>query len=459
MTTVLNQIREHGTWSPFGKKGDDQFTINIPSGEVFDSCYLTILESRLSAGARITVQPTAGQAGSSQVVVRWWYDGGSQVKYRIEATSRNPSTAPGRTVTVPGFLPSTKGFHFRNSFPPRPDLVLNTPFGNIAIGDASKGLCGGMVYAVRDYFEAAMPIPQVTAPPDGGPLFDFIVNRLFDSFDLPGGVLKYLELMNPALPDHETEMSKLGLAPRGRAWRMIREEWPKIKADLDAGRLCPLGLVCVKSADFTKLGDNHQVLAYGYNLNGDQLSLHIYDPNKDEKDDVRLQINLSNPEHTTQVIYPGKTVYSFFRTNYNFEAPPQYEGSLEMKVAIRAVVNNKLICAENGGAQPLIANRDNVGPWETFSLKILGNNRIALKSAANNKYVCAENAGSQPLIANRDQIGPWETFEIVHKDSNNCALKSLANRKYVCAENSGSQPLKANRDQVGLWETFTITMI
>ncbi|MBB4936841.1 hypothetical protein FHR32_001146 [Streptosporangium album] len=28
-------------------------------------------------------------------------------------------------------------------------------------------------------------------------------------------------------------------------------------------------------------------------------------------------------------------------------------------------------------------------------------------------YVAAENAGAQPLIANRTAIGPWEQFDIV----------------------------------------------
>lgn len=38
---------------------------------------------------------------------------------------------------------------------------------------------------------------------------------------------------------------------------------------------------------------------------------------------------------------------------------------------------------------------------------------VALRAVANNRLVCAEAAGEQPLIANRDAIGPWETFEVV----------------------------------------------
>lgn len=39
--------------------------------------------------------------------------------------------------------------------------------------------------------------------------------------------------------------------------------------------------------------------------------------------------------------------------------------------------------------------------------------KIALRSMANNKLVCAENGGSQPLIANRDSVGAWEEFEVI----------------------------------------------
>ena len=412
MTTLLNRTCSHGTWSPFGTRGDDRFIVSVPPGEVFDSCVLTVVDKRFSAGASISSQPKPGQTGAAEVVVHWWYDGGSQIGYRIEAFSRKAGAASGISVRVPRFLPSTCGFQFPNSFSARPDLVLRTPFGNIEIGDASKGLCGGMVYAVRDYFTAGQPIPPGDAAPDSGPLFDFIVHRLFDSFDLPAGVAKYMELMHPGLPDHETDLSRARLAPHGRSWRMIIEEWPSIKADLDSGHPCPLGLVLIKSLDLTRLGENHQVMAYGYDLQGSDLTLRIYDPNAPKDDTVTLTINLDRPEETKQVRCSGKTVYSFFRTKYNFEAPPGFQGGVKVKAALTAMTNRKFVCAESAGAQALIANRDRIGVWETFEVCVVGSNRIALRSLANNKYVCAENAGAQPLIANRDQVGIWETFGI-----------------------------------------------
>ncbi len=455
MTKLLDQTRSQGTLSPFGKKGDDVYTVAVPPGEVFDSCVLTLLGKRLNAGASISTQPKPGQTGVAQVVVHWWYDGGGEIDYRIEALSRKAEAPAGVSVRVPGFLPSTHGFQFSNSaFGPRPDVVLNTPFGVLELGKASMGLCGGMAYAARDYFEARHDVPPGSTPPDAGPLFDFIVHRLFDSFDLPGGVAKYLELMHPALPDHETDMSRLGLAPHGRSWRMVVEEWPQIKKELDSGHLSPIALVCVKSLDFTQLGNNHQVLAYGYDLKGTDLSLCIYDPNRPLEDDIRLSISLDHPEASKQITYAPMNVVCFFHTRYGYVCPPGFEGGVKVKAALRAAANGRLVCADNAGASPLIANRDKAGPWETFEVRIVGSNRIALKSQANGKYVCAENAGAKPLIANRSVVGPWETFELQYLPGNHVALRAVANMRLVCAEQAGSQPLVANRDKVGPWETF-----
>ena len=91
--------------------------------------------------------------------------------------------------SVPGFRPSTSGLHFDNSFPSEPDLTITLPGGQvIGIGDASNGLCGGMVYTVMDFFAAKLaPPPGTDLPAGGSPLFIYIVRRLFDSFGLPFG--------------------------------------------------------------------------------------------------------------------------------------------------------------------------------------------------------------------------------------------------------------------------------
>jgi hypothetical protein len=225
---------------------------------------------------------------------------------------------------VPGFLPSTHGFRFANSFPHVPLRSIGVPgVIEVPIGDASNGLCGGMAFAARDYFEAGRQPPPDTTPPGSGALYDYLVQRLLDSFGLPLGPKRYLELMNPALPDGETWLSRLGWLPHGRAWRMAREEWPKVRADLDGGRLSPLGLVKVKSLDPFDLGENHQVLAYGYDLIGDRLTLRIYDPNKPNRDDVTTALSVGDPLRPIPITCaPATTLFSFFRVTYSRRFPP-----------------------------------------------------------------------------------------------------------------------------------------
>ena len=224
------------------------------------------------------------------------------------------------SVRVPGFLPSTNGLRFSNdSWPAVPDWNINIAGVMVPIGDASNGMCGGMSYTVRDMFQAGLQPPGDITGPAGGPLFDYIAARLLDSFNLPFGPAIYLDLMNPALPDHETWIEPLG---HGRAWRMINEAWPAIRADLDSGILSPVSLVEVKSLSPFDLGKNHQVLAFGYDLIGSALTLHLYDSNNPNDDTVTMSLDIGNPDHTTDVTYStGSTIWCFFRSSYTFKNP------------------------------------------------------------------------------------------------------------------------------------------
>ncbi|GAA5187867.1 hypothetical protein GCM10023322_37170 [Rugosimonospora acidiphila] len=125
-------------------------------------------------------------------------------------------------------------------------------------------------------------------------------------------------------------------------------------------------------------------------------------------------------------------------------------------ISLRAHANGDYVTAENAGAQPLIANRTAIGPWEQFDLLDAGNGNIALRAHANNNIVTADNAGAAPLIANRTAIGTWETFQLTHNPDGSISLKALINNDYVTAENAGAQPLIANRTAIGPWEEFDL---
>jgi len=325
MSKPLNIMQSHRSILPTTKHGIDNYTLVIPTGEGFYECLLTIHESQPGTGARVSVKPPVGAQGSQQISVEWWQNGASSLRYQLEAFTTDvkiKSPLPSPTAMMTEFLPSRHGFHFINLFPPYPDIILPTPFGKIKIGNAQDGLCGGMVYTALDFFHASQPIPETTNPPTGDMLFDLLVKRLFESFNLPFGISKYIELMNSYLPDGETESSLHGIGSHGRAWKTIRDEWPGIKTILDAGQPCPLGLIRVKSTDYRKLGLNHQVLAYGYDVAGDVVSLFIYDPNYLKNDDIRISFNISNPELPATMTYStGEPLFAFFKVDYRFKIP------------------------------------------------------------------------------------------------------------------------------------------
>lgn len=224
------------------------------------------------------------------------------------------------SVFVPGFRPSANGLHFSNAWPSVPNWTLPLPGGgSIPIGNASNGLCGGMTYTVRDLYQAHQPPPPDRKAPASGPLFTYVSHRLLDSWSLPGGVLRYLELMSPLLPDHEVLIEPLG---RSRAETMIRKEWPVIKHDLDTRTLSPVSLVKAKSVNPADLGKNHQVLAYGYDLNGTALTIHLYDPNHADDDAITMSLDIGHPDKSTPVHYSdGGAVFCFFRSDYSPRSP------------------------------------------------------------------------------------------------------------------------------------------
>lgn len=278
-----------------------------------------------SDGVPIWASGTDGNAGAVLVL----QDDGNLVIYAANGRALWATGTNVAMVRVTGFSPASHGFHFPNSFPHVPDFQINIAGATIAIGDAANGLCGGLAFAVRDLFEAGHLPPDWIVAPASGPLFNFMATRLIDSFDLPVGPLRYYGLMSPALPDHETWASEAGLAPRGRAWVTIAEEWPKIRAGLDAGRLMPMALILVKSADPALMGHNHQVLAWGYDLDGTDLVIRIYDPNLPNNTTARIELSIANPLATTQMWHcvgapavAGSPVFAFFAQTYSFAAPP-----------------------------------------------------------------------------------------------------------------------------------------
>lgn len=224
------------------------------------------------------------------------------------------------------FLPSRDGLAFTNDWPPNSDAVVITlpRIGRVAIGDASRGLCGGMVFTALDIFTAHAPAPTAPRPDPGTPLFKHIVRRLLDSWRVPPGGAKYYQWM--MTPDHSSEL--LGMVPRrGVASWTVDDEWKQVKNDLDNGIPSALGLVTVESKNLRDLGQNHQVVAWGYEQHGDRVRIKVYDPNTDQAngDGVHISMDVGDAEHSAHITHDvniGHPIRGLFRIAYRPAPPP-----------------------------------------------------------------------------------------------------------------------------------------
>ena len=211
-------------------------------------------------------------------------------------------------VDVPRFHPSTHGFHFANAWPSGPTVRLGPLDPRlVGVGDASTGLCGGMVYTVADLYAAGIPVPADREPfANGSPRFKSIVRRQVES-------LAFL-----TVPARFWLRMALGNSfGRDRARATLDGEWPPAKAGLDDGRLVPVGLIRVSSRDPRNLTKNHQVIAWGYVEDGREVSLRIYDPNWPDRDDVTITIHLDNALRPTSLSQStGESLLGWFVLPY-----------------------------------------------------------------------------------------------------------------------------------------------
>jgi len=232
---------------------------------------------------------------------------------------------PQRAV-VDGFTPATGGLHFPNSWPKVPAMSIRVMGGvRIPVGDASNGLCGGMVFAARDHFEAGTPVPTDTVAPSSGPLYEYVGDRLLDSFDLPNGPVRYYAWM--AMPDADTRLAWFATLNHGVGWRTVSEELDRVTDEIDRGHPSCLGLVCARSTDPFELGQNHQVLAWKYRrtgAGGRRMTVWIYDPNQPDDNGARLAFDTTDPSDGIDIGFTGssKKVRGFFRVPYSHKRPP-----------------------------------------------------------------------------------------------------------------------------------------
>ncbi|MBX7553332.1 hypothetical protein [Streptomyces sp. NPDC004232] len=242
-----------------------------------------------------------------------WSGDNVSIDYVLESSTQHNTT----------FRPSQHGFPFDNSWTSAPLTSIDLGVATIPIGNAEYGLCGGMVYAALDYWAASLPVPQDRPDPaaPGTALYDFIVSRLFDSFDLPSLPATLVAIGNPAYPDTGSAGNPL----EGRSPTIIKDAWPQIRTWIDGGFPAPICLVKVLSVNPLDLQHDHQVAVWGYQMSGNQVTLSLYDPNFAGRDDLTIQFDESdvlNPPSITVSDPAQGQVFCFVTTAYTQKTPP-----------------------------------------------------------------------------------------------------------------------------------------
>lgn len=248
---------------------------------------------------------------------------------------------------VAGFTPQNGGFRFTNCWSDHlpvvtPAFVWNQmikrcfwPFNRCTFGlraenrwpltRAHQGLCGGMVFAVMDYHSHQREVPPSVESPQNpdDPLFLFIKNRLWDSFDIPWGGWRYLVYSSPLYPDDGGFGLRQGFGLlKGRSALSRHVSWPRIRTTIDSGHLCPLGLIQTKTF---QISEDHQVLVHGYRVDGDRVDLFVYDPNTGPEEVVlSFNQNPTFPMFEVQRTPPNNSIiHAFFPTErYRLKSPP-----------------------------------------------------------------------------------------------------------------------------------------
>jgi hypothetical protein len=227
------------------------------------------------------------------------------------------------------------------------------------------GMCGGMAYSTLDYWLAKAPLPYggnstdhpVRTVPTQAPVRSLIWKRLLDSLQ-GGGALQqtiFWSLVLNQLPP------KLG----GGATPLLTwtaNEWPKIKATIDAGRPCPIGLIYKN----VNIWEQHQILVYGYDVFSSGARLYVYDSNAPhnfgetgvvpQKDFLTFDLtgagglSATSPTDDSRI---GKTLAGFFCTNYSFAAPP---GGLDTSFGKFVTWDGILVYMTAYGAVLFVAN-------------------------------------------------------------------------------------------------------
>ena len=215
----------------------------------------------------------------------------------VALTVTPPPAMAVSTAKLSGFNPLVHGFQFVNTF--------KNSFIGPPVSMTTNGLCGGMSYAVLDYFNASRQVPtQGYRPANNTQIQQYLYLRQVAS--LTANLDKWAEVsINPG-GARSLEFFNWGLSGR----------LMELKSFLDRGVPVPLGLKGVGAALDPH---DHQVLAIGYDAGryqGDlgnyitDLKIYILDPNYPNKT-LTLVPNPTTLEYS-EVEHPGNRWRTYF---------------------------------------------------------------------------------------------------------------------------------------------------
>ena len=159
-----------------------------------------------------------------------------------------------------------------------------------------------------------------------------------------------------------------------------------------------------------------------------------------------------NPDSST--VFPQKYTVDYVRV-YQREGGVYPDPTPRNIVTMRSLSSNQFACADNYNNMLLSANRDAASTWEMFEQKDLGGGNVAFIAMMDYKYVSAGSGGGSQLVANKETVGPSETFQIVNNSDGTKSLLCAANNRYVSV--NSSKAMYASATSIGNAEKFTFT--
>jgi len=210
-----------------------------------------------------------------------------------------------------GLNPIDHTFRFTNAFD-KPSFIVR-----LFTGPNTKyyGLCGGMCFAVLDYFYAKIPISQQTSVPEqASPLRKYLQKRQKTTLSLGNTIFRIILWM----------LRKDQKIARITAYR----ELPKIRKSLQRGEAVPV--VLIREKQLKKITGNHQVLvtAMDYESDKELTTLTVYDPNHPS---VQTPVQILVEHHSMEgkiTIHQttGEPLRGFYQISYHPHKPPAISG-------------------------------------------------------------------------------------------------------------------------------------